>query len=202
MSTTVLPPQSSDRPPRPGSRVSVREYHHLIESGVLGENDRVELLEGWIVPKMTHNPLHDGIIQIVSKCIGRCLPPHWNLRIQSAITTQDSEPEPDIVVVRGDERAYLARHPAPADTALLIEVADSSLNQDRNEKARLYARAQIAEYWIINLVDAQVEVFTDPSGATAQPEFRRRQIFHGDELVPVVIDGDQVAHVAAKDLLP
>lgn len=202
MSSTILPPQTSDRMPPSASRLSVAEYHGLIAEGVLGENDRVELLEGCIVSKMTHNPLHDGIIQIVSKRISRCLPAQWDLRIQSAVTTSDSEPEPDIVVVRGDERAYLSRHPSPADIALLIEVAESSLNLDRIEKARLYARAKIAVYWIINLIDAQIEVFSDPTGVIAQPEYRQREIFRADALVPVVIDAVEVTKIPAKDLLP
>ncbi len=118
------------------------------------------------------------------------------------MTTADSEPEPDIVVARGDERTYLARHPGPADIGILIEVAESSLDQDRNEKSRLYARAGVAVYWIINLVDSQIEVGTDPTGPTAAPAYTIRQIFRGEDLVPIVIDGVEVARVAARDLLP
>jgi len=151
---------------------------------------------------MTHNPLHDGIIQIISKCLGRRLPHHWETRIQSAITTADSEPEPDIVVARGDERAYLARHPGPADIGILIEVAESSLDQDRNEKSRLYARAGIAVYWIINLVDSQIEVGTDPTGPTAAPAYNIRSTYRGEDMMPIVLDGVEVACIAARDLLP
>ena len=169
---------------------------------MLGENDRVELLEGWIVPKMTHNPLHDGVIQIVNNQITRILPAKWTIRIQSAITTADSEPEPDIAIVRGDERAYLARHPRPQDIALLIEVAESSLNDDRDIKARLYARAGVAVYWIVNLIDFQIEVLSDPTGPGNAPAYHNRHVFRGDELVPVVIDGRDIAEIPAKDLLP
>src|SRR5438067_2547299 len=103
MSSTTLPPLSPEQPQRsPRQQMTVTEFHRLIHDGVLGENDRVELLEGWMVPKMTHNPLHDGVIQIVSKRLERHLPSQWSMRIQSAITTADSEPEPDVAVVRGD----------------------------------------------------------------------------------------------------
>ncbi len=203
MSSAILPPLSPGQPqqsPRP--RMTVSEFHHLIDEGVLGENDRVELLEGWMVPKMTHNPLHDGVIQIVCKRLERHLPPDFSMRIQSAITTSDSEPEPDIAIVRGDDRAYLARHPGPQDVGLLIEVAQSSLDLDRHDKCRLFARARIAVYWIVNLVDFQIEVLSDPAGLEDAPEYRHRGVFRGDEIVPFVIGGDEIARISAKDLLP
>ncbi|HEY2252910.1 MAG TPA: Uma2 family endonuclease [Planctomycetaceae bacterium] len=203
MSSSILPPLSPEQPqPQPRQRLTVTEFHRLIDEGVLGENDRVELLEGLMVPKMTHNPLHDGVIQIVSKRLERHLPPQWSTRIQSAITTADSEPEPDIAIVRGDERTYLTLHPRPQDVAVLIEVAESSLNQDRQDKGRLYARARIAVYWIVNLIDFQIEVLSDPTGSDDAPEYRTRQVFRGDDVVPVVIDGREIVGIPAKDLLP
>jgi Uma2 family endonuclease len=202
MSSTILPVCIYQQPPSSGQRLSVAEYHRLIVEGALGENDRVELLDGWIIAKMTHNPLHEGIIQIVSKRLARHLPPRWEIRIQSAITTADSEPEPDIVVARGDERTYLARHPGPADIGLLIEVAESSLDQDRILKSVIYARAGVPVYWIINLIDFQIEKYSDPSGPTADPVYRSRRIYRGDDIVPILIDGVDVAHIAAPDVLP
>src|SRR5438105_9817214 len=120
----------------------------MIHAGILTENDPLELIEGWLVAKMTHNPPHDGTVQRINKRLGRRLPAGWDLRIQSAVTTSDSEPEPDLVVVRGDETTYLHKHPGPADVGMLIEVADSTLSRDRQEKARLYARAGLPCYWI------------------------------------------------------
>src|SRR5205823_2588074 len=104
----------------------------------------------------------------------RCLPPDWSLRIQSAITLSDSEPEPDLAVVRGDERRYAAHHPRPADVGLLIEVADSTLLGDRADKGRIYARAGIAIYWIVNLIDRQVEVYSAPSGSGDSSAYGQR----------------------------
>ncbi len=202
MSSTILPVRIYREPPPSGPRTSVAEYHRLIAGGVLGEDDRVELLNGWIIAKTTHKPLHDGIIQIVSKRLARHLPSGWEIRIQSAITTADSEPEPDIVVARGDERTYLARHPEPADIALVVEVAESSLDQDRDFKSAIYSRAGIAIYWIINLIDSQIEVSTDPSGPTANPAYHSRRIYRGDEKLPLLIDGVEVSQISARDLLP
>lgn len=188
--------------PLPARRITVAEYHALISDGTLGENDRVELLEGRIVPKMTHNPPHDGTIQIISKRLRRFLPPQWDLRIQSAISTPDSEPEPDLAIVRDREQDYLVRHPDSRDIGLLIEVAESSLDQDRLEKKQIYARAGIGTYWIVNLVESRVEVFTEPSGPAADPGYRNRTVFEGEELVSLTLDGCEVARIRAADLLP
>src|SRR5262249_34402061 len=112
-------------------RFSVSEYHHMIASGVFDEDEPLELLEGYVVVKMPRNPPHDGTSQGLQKRVFRLLPSGWDLRVQSAITLSDSEPEPDLVVVRGDETHYKHRHPGPADIGLIVEVADSSLDRDR-----------------------------------------------------------------------
>src|SRR5262245_43751216 len=85
-------------------RFSVDEYHRMIQAGILGEGDRVDLLAGQVVHKMPRNPPHDGTIQLVNKQALAHLPGGWCVRIQSAITLSDSEPEPDLAVARGDER--------------------------------------------------------------------------------------------------
>jgi Uma2 family endonuclease len=203
MSVLTHPPISPfEPPPEFVWRFSVDEYHRLIASGVLDEEDRVELLEGWLVPKMTHNPLHDGTLQLINKRLARRLPAQWEIRIQSAVTTGDSEPEPDVAIVRGDEQTYLQRHPGPDDIGLIIEVAESSLDQDRRQKARLYARARIPAYWVVNLVDRQIEVFTNPTGPDASPGFSMQRVCRGEDLVPLTLDGQWVANFRAAELLP
>ncbi len=177
------------------------EYHRIIEAGVLTENDPVELLEGWIVAKMPHKPSHDATIDQTDEILRGKVPTGWRLRIQSAITTDDSEPEPDLVVVLGPASRYAARHPGPQDIALLIEVADSSLAHDRDAKGRLYARAGIATFWIINLVDMQVEVYSEPSGPIANPGYRQHQTYRTGEVIPLVIAGQSVVSVPVRDLL-
>src|SRR5690242_8549294 len=119
MKMTQLPP--------PLYRFTVKQYQRMIETGVLTENDRVELLEGWIVDKMPHNPPHDGTINRINRRLLPLLPEGWLLRVQSAITLTRSEPEPDLAIVRGPEEIYFKRHPMPRDIALLIEVADTTL---------------------------------------------------------------------------
>jgi len=202
---SILSPTSnfSVQPPTmPVHRFSVDEYHQMIQSGILTPDHQVELLEGLIVPKMARNPPHDGTCEIVEETLRRYLPPGWRIRSQKAITTSESEPEPDVTVVPGTVRSNVQRHPLPQEIALLTEVSDTSLSRDRNEKLRLYARARIECYWIINLIDRQVEVYTDPTGPDDNPVFRLQQIYRIGDAVPLVIAGQEVARVPVAELLP
>jgi Uma2 family endonuclease len=183
-------------------RFSVAEYHKLIDIGVLTEDDNLELLEGYLVLKMARKPPHDGSLQLAQAALSPALPTGWCLRVRCAITLSDSEPEPDGAVVRGNARTYLTRHPGPVDIGLVIEVADTTLAGDRADKCRIYARASIAGYWIVNLNDRQVEAYTSPSGPTASPAFAQRTDYHIGDAVPLVLDGATVANVAVGDLLP
>jgi Uma2 family endonuclease len=130
------------------------------------------------------------------------LPSGWRLRNQSAIRTTDSVPEPDLAVVRGAARDYAQRHPGPADTAMVVEISDTSLRDDRKLKARIYARAGIAVYWIVNLVDSRIEVHTKPTGPDPAPSYRERAEYCDGDLVPVWIDGVEVGRIVARNLLP
>lgn len=200
----ISPPLGGGFPPPsfPVRRFTVDEYHRMVQCSILTEDDRVELLEGWIVHKMPHNPPHDGTIEVAEDRLRGLLPAGWRIRVQSAITTSDSEPEPDIAVVRGTARSFLTRHPGPPDIGLLIEVSDTTLPRDRTEKARLFARAKIGCYWIINLVDRQIEVYTDPSGPADEPGYKVRQDYGIQDSVPLVLDGQEVARIPANELLP
>jgi Uma2 family endonuclease len=189
-------------PSLPVRRFTVDEYHRMLQHGILADGEPFELLEGFIVPKMTRNPQHDIALELVDEALRGRLPGGWRLRIQSAITTDDSEPEPDLAVVRGDARSRGDRHPGPQDLGLVVEVADTSLAQDRQEKGRLYARAGIACYWIVNLVDRQVEVYTDPTGPGPSPAYRQRHDFAAGDAVPLVLEGNEVTRIAVAEFLP
>jgi Uma2 family endonuclease len=175
----------------------------MIAAGVLTENDRVELIDGQIVAKMTHNPPHDTSVDLTQSEVSAVLPEDWRVRVQSAITLPgaDSEPEPDVAVVRGPARRYRRSHPRAKDIALLIEVADATLRYDRTTKHRLYAGARIPVYWIVNLIDSYVEVYTLPRGGRS-PGYRNRQDYSLSEAVPVVIEGREIARIAVQELLP
>jgi Uma2 family endonuclease len=189
-------------PPFPVRRWTVAEYHQLIQIGVFAHDEQFELLEGWIVPKMSRNPPHDVALDKAQEVIRHNLPAGWRLRVQSAITTGDSEPEPDLAAVLGPAERYLDHHPGPTEIGTLIEVAESSLAQDRVEKGRIYARAKIPVYWIINLVDRRIEVYTDPTGPDRMPCYRQRQDYGANQSVPLCIEGRVVAQLPVQELLP
>lgn len=192
-----------EMPPLPVRRFSVKEYHRMIDSGILTDEDQVELLEGWIVPKMARNPPHDAVIaQLQLEVIGPRLPKGWFCRVQSAITTPDSEPEPDLAILRGRPLDYLKRHPGPKDMALVIEVADTSIRRDRTIKARLYARASIPIYWIVNLSGARVELHSEPSGPADAPSYGQRRAYGRTRTIPLELDGTTVAEIPVRELLP
>ena len=182
-------------------RFTVDEYHRMIDAGAFDDERPVELLEGWIVYQMGHNPPHDVVVKLVATLLDRALPSGWHTRVQSAITTADSEPLPDVAVVKGNPRDYLARHPGPADIALLIEVADSSLDRDRREKAPLYARAGIPLYWIINFQDSMVEVYAAPTSQPT-PRYQREDRHSAADVVALPLPGLALVPLAVRELLP
>src|SRR5260221_9560085 len=114
--------------------ISVAEYHRMIDSGELDENDNIELIEGRLVKKMARNPPHDGTLMIIQEVLYEIVPKTHRIRVQCALTTLDSEPEPDFAIVRGGRRDFLARHPNPRDIALVIEVANTSVRFDQRDK--------------------------------------------------------------------
>jgi Uma2 family endonuclease len=196
-----LKPAAFPLPAIPMHRFTVAQYHRMIAAGVLTENDRVELLEGWIVDKMPQHPVHAGTISILLAKLQAKLPRGWIVRVQSPITLEDSEPEPDLAVVQGPEEKYLAVHPTPEDIAIVIEVADRTLEYDRTVKGRAYARARLPIYWLVNLVELRVEVLSQPrSGKT--PAYRSHESFGIEFGAPIILEGRETARIPVRHLFP
>lgn len=189
-------------PDSPIWRLSVAQYHQMTQSGILTDDDPVELLAGWLVPKMPKNPPHRLATQLVREALAQLVPTGWFVDAQEPITTADSEPEPDVVIVRGERRHYHDRHPGPDDLALMVEVSDTTLVRDRALKLRLYATAGVGCSWIVNLVERQVEVYTAPSGPNAAPHYAQRTTYQSGALIPLALDGAAVDELAVKALLP
>jgi Uma2 family endonuclease len=184
------------------ARFSVARYQRMIETGVLTPEDKVELLENYVVLKMPRNPPHDSTLQRMLRPMLRPLPAGWDLRVQLSIALTDSQPEPDFAVVRGTAADYENRHPGAADTGLVIEVANSSLLRDQRDKTRIYARGGIPVYWIVNLVDRRVEVYSQPSGPTAVPAYGSFQVYQPGDNLPLLLNGNTVGNIPVADLLP
>jgi Uma2 family endonuclease len=174
----------------------------LIELGILTEDDNLELLEGFLMSKWSRTPLHDATLEKGGRYWVHLLPPGWGVRVRSAITLADSEPEPDFAIVQGDARTYWSRHPGPADIALVVEVADATLPGDRDDKGRIYARAGIPRYWIVNVNDQQVEKYSSPSGPGPDPKYVQRVDHRAGDSISLPLGGTVVVQVAVRDLLP
>lgn len=145
-----------------------QEYDRLIEIGLLNEDEPVELVGGQLIVAEPKGTGHSVALELAAEALRRAFGPGWTVRVQDPIAPDDeSEPEPDLAVVPGGPRDYLATH--PSRPALVLEVSDSSLAFDRRDKGSLYARARILDYWIVNLVDRVLEVFRDPVLSTGAP---------------------------------
>jgi Uma2 family endonuclease len=177
------------------------EYERLAELGVF-ENEPLELIGGHLVVAEPKGAYHSSAISTADYTLRAVLPAGWIVRIQDAVALDDeSEPEPDLVVVPGRPGDY--RHEHPARPALVIEVADSSLAFDRRRKGSLYARAGIQDYWIVNLVDRVLEVYRDPSqDASAAYGWQHRSVVSltpSDVAVPLAFPS---IRIVVADLLP
>jgi Uma2 family endonuclease len=182
-------------------RWSVDEYHRLIDTGFLAEGDPIQLLEGNMVLKMPPNPPHSNTVSNILASLPRHLPSGWRIRSEQPITLADSEPQPDITLARGDQTTYRSRHPSPPDIGLVVEVADTSPNVDRSDMGRIYARANLPVYWVINLLDCQIEVYTDPRPSDSIPAYATRTDYRPGDAVPLILDGQQVARLPVDELL-
>jgi Uma2 family endonuclease len=187
-------------PPEPIWRFTVQQYHEMIRAGIFIDDDPVELLDGWLVPKMPKNPAHRVLTRKLRKAFEGCVPQGYYVDSQEPVTLATSEPEPDVVVVRGSDGQYTDRHPGPSDLALVVEIADTTLSRDRGPKKQVYAAAGISVYWIVNLVESQVEVYTDPTGPCAQPDYRQRPNYGRSDDLPVLMDGHEVGRITVRDL--
>lgn len=182
----------------PVFHLSVEQYHNMAANGILTEDDRVELLDGLIVRKLTIHPSHRISTRATRQALERVIPEEWYADDQAPVTLATSEPEPDVAVIRGDSRDYFDRHPGSTDVGIVIEVADATLARDRGVKKRIYAAAGIRSYWIVNLNSRRLEVYSEPSGS----DYRRRDTFESHERVAVSLDDREVGHILVSDLLP
>jgi Uma2 family endonuclease len=142
---------------------TVQDYHRMSELGILDPNERTELIDGQITLMVAKGTPHVITLQLLASELLGQLGTTALIRTQDPIHLNDSsEPEPDLVIVRGEILDYVDRHPQPNDIHLLVEVADSTLNYDCQVKDKTYAKAGISEYWVIDLKNRQFHIFRDP----------------------------------------
>jgi Uma2 family endonuclease len=178
------------------------EYDRLIDIGLFLPGEPLELLGGELVVSEPQGGAHYTAIGLVEDALRAALGPGWLVRSQGPIELDDeSEPEPDIAVMRGDRRSYSHRH--PSRPALVLEVAESSLAFDREHKGSLYARARLDDYWIVNLVDRVVEIYRRPVPDTSAPfgsRYASKEVLSAESSVELLeVPG---ARILVSDLLP
>lgn len=196
-------PQRAAYTDEPIFRLTVDQYHELIRSGKLTDDDPVELLEGILVFKMPKNTPHATATRLCRRAVEPLLPAEWFYDAQDSITLADGEPEPNGVVVRGRIEDYARNHPGPRDIALVIEIVDTSLERDRGIKMRSYARAAIPVYWILDLEGRALEVYGDPDpNAAPDPVYRRRDRLGENQIVALVLAGRFWGEIPVAALLP
>ena len=146
-------------------RFTVDEYYRMAEAGILGEDDRVELLDGEIVEMSPIGPRHAATVTRLQRLFEHLAHRRALVRVQNPVRLDRySEPEPDIALVTPREDFYAGGHPAPHDILLIVEVADTSLRSDRHRKLPGYARAGIPEVWLVDLTVDRVERYREPRG--------------------------------------
>ncbi|HEY9085608.1 MAG TPA: Uma2 family endonuclease [Candidatus Tyrphobacter sp.] len=176
-------PSTSMALPLAHRRFSLSEYEAMVEHGILTPDDRAELLSGEIVEKMTIGSRHAACVSRLECAFRKALGDRILLRTASPVALPpNSEPEPDVALLRPREDFYAAKHPRATDVFLVIEVADSSLWVDRTIKLELYAAAGIPEYWIVDLTSNAIEIYTAPRGGA----YSRKSIASSDEAIALV----------------
>lgn len=189
-------PSPSDRndrvePPPAGLRwrFSVAEYHQLIAAGIFGEDDRVELIGGDLVMMSPIGSKHAGQVNWLTNLLMQKVLKRAIVAVQNPVQLDDlSEPQPDLAMLSPREDYYSRSNPTPADVLLLIEVADTSADYDRGVKVRAYARAGIAETWLVDLTAGWLEVYREPSPA-------------GYKLLRKALSGETVSPLAFPDVV-
>lgn len=179
---------------------SREEYDRLIAGGMFHPEERLELIEGEIIQMSPQGSHHATAVTLVENALRTVFGKNYVVRVQMPLAISSaSEPEPDLAVVTGTPRDYRDEHPTTAE--LVVEIADTTLSYDRTRKTALYAQAGIQEYWIINLINRQLEVYRQPSaGHSATFSYQNHEIKTASETI-IPLRGPQQP-IAVVDLLP
>jgi len=201
MVTELDPRRGSEKGLKP-YRLTVEQFEKMIDVGIFPDRPRVELLGGVLFRKMTKNDPHDFAVDFLGSIFNTLLEPAWLAREEKLIVLGKFwRPEPDIAVVRGPRECYRKRAPRAEDLSLLIEVCDATYSKDRGVKWRGYASAGVGTYWIVNLPQERIEVYTRPSGQGKTAAFQDAR-FHGtDDEVSLIVDGQERGRIAVKDVV-
>ncbi len=182
-------------------RFTVGQYDQMVEDGTISEGDQVELIEGLLVRKMGKKRPHVQAGKKGLQALSRVAPPGWHVAKEDPIVASDwSKPEPDLALVRGDVEDYSNRDVTAADIALVVEISAATLTEDRIDMGRIYSASGIPYYWVVNLINSQVEVYSQADPLLGK--YGTRTDYLPGQQVPVIVDGREVGRIAVDSLLP
>lgn len=177
--------------------ISVREFHRMVETGEIGPDERVELLDGELILMPRVSPEHAYCANTIARILDRRLGDRAYVTCENPLALDElSQPQPDVMLSALPRERYARAHPSAEDTLLVIEVSKSTLAFDRGRKLRAYARRGIREYWIVNLVDDRIEVFRMPAGDGYAEQLAARR---GEAIAPAAFPAEPIP---AVELLP
>ena len=187
--TTLVKPKVHAEPTR--RRISVYEYHAMGEAGILGMEERVELIDGEIITMSPIGPEHGASVDTGNYFLVSLIGNRAIVRVQGNVRLDEyNEPEPDFALLKWRDDFYRHQLPGPDDILLIIEVSDSSLSYDRNRKLALYARFGVPEVWIANIPARMVEVYRDP----VDGEYTNSRVYRPGEVVsPLAFEDVEVS---------
>ena len=184
-------------------RLSVDQFLTSIRIGVFPHGPRLELLAGILVAQLTRTDPHDFVVDAIGDELRRIVPGDWSVREEKSLTLgRYSRPTPDLSIVKAPRSLYAQRAPTEKETALVVEVSESTYRLDRGLKWRLYASAGIPFYWVVNLAGRQIEICSNPAGRGRTAAYLQSATFGPDDKVPILIGGLEAGQIVVKDLLP
>ena len=184
-------------------RIGRERFERMVAAGLFEDDRAVFLWQGRLVRQMTAGHAHFITVSLLYQALLALLAPGWTVIQEQPVAIDEfSLPEPDLAIIRGSLRDYLKRRPDALDIGLLVEVADSSLTQDRQAKLRVYAQARLPYYWIVNIPERRVEAYESPMNQANGPGFAVRRDYGAGQRVPVILDGAQVGTIAVNEILP
>jgi Uma2 family endonuclease len=160
------------------AKLTLDQYHKMIDAGILVDR-KIEFIEGELIEMAPEKPIHSGSGNILFKRLYDNLRDRATVRFNSPITLSNSEPEPDIVVAKLRENEYIDHHPYSEDIYLVVEVSNSSLEYDLTEKSRIYARAGIPEYWVVDVQNKKIFLFSEIDELTNDNYKKVREVMQG-----------------------
>lgn len=187
MSEMQAPEEKATVPTRP---ITVAEYHRMGQLGIIGPDERVELLDGELIQMLPIGPEHAYVVDRLAEWLSVRFTGRAAIRVQNPIALDKrSEPQPDIMICELPAEQYAKAHPNPSQVLLIVEVSDSKLSHDRGKKLHTYARRRLFEYWVVDVVHGRIEVHRNPRG---ERYLEHRIVRRGDAIAPSAFPDDAI----------